>query len=281
VNIVVTGYASMDYALRLDSPAAPDRTATILSRPREWPRIGGSPAYVASALAAAGVRGATPVSWIGDDVQGVRYREELRLRGVETEGVRARPGRTPICILAYQPDGGCLCLYDPGLDPPPALDDGQRALISAADLLCLTVGPAQATREALTLARPDAKVVWAVKADPRATPPDLASDLAARADFIVHSRGEAAFVAEAGPTRRDAVRIETRGPEGVAIFHDGEETLVPVEPIATDDSTGAGDAWLGGFLAAHCVRDETLIASARSGSESVRELFAARRPSRT
>ena len=51
MNIVVTGYASLDYALRLDSRAAPDRTATILSRPREWPRLGGSPAYVAAALA--------------------------------------------------------------------------------------------------------------------------------------------------------------------------------------------------------------------------------------
>jgi ribokinase len=281
VNIVVTGYASMDYALRLDSPAAPDRTATILSRPREWPRLGGSPAYISTALAAAGVRGATPVSWIGDDVQGVRYREELRLRGVETEGVRARPGRTPICILAYQPDGGCLCLYDPGLDPPPHLDDGQRALIAAADVLCLTVGPTEATREALTLASPDAKLVWAVKADPRATPPDLAAALVARADIIVHSRGEAAFVAAAGAMRRQAVRIETRGPEGVALFHDGRESPVAVEPIATDDATGAGDAWLGGFLAARFVRDETLVASARSGSVSVAELFASRRPTRT
>jgi ribokinase len=275
LNIVVTGYASMDYAMRLDCPAAADRTATILSRPREWPRLGGSPAYVASALAAAGVRGATPVSWIGDDAQGVRYREELRLRGVETEGVRARPGRTPICILAYQPDGGCLCLYDPGFDPPPSLDEGQRALIRAADLLCLTVGPAEATRQALALARADAKLVWAVKADPRATPPELAARLAARADFIVHSRGEAEFVAGAGATQ--AVRIETRGADGVVLFHGDGETRVAVERIATEDATGAGDVWLGGFLAAHCVRAESLVASARSGAESVAELFAARR----
>jgi ribokinase len=281
VNIVVTGYASMDYAMRLDSPAAPDRTATILARPREWPRVGGAPAYVASALAASGARGATPISWIGDDSQGLRYREELRLRGVEIEGVRARPGRTPICVLAYQPDGGCLCLYDPGLDPIPALDDGQRALISAADLLCLTVGPEPATREALALARPDARLVWAVKADPRATPPDLASRLAARADIVVHSRGEAAFVAAAGPLRPDALRIETRGADGVAMVHGGEETQVAVEPLETADATGAGDTWLGGFLAAYCVRDETLIAAARSGAERVARLFASRRDSRT
>ncbi len=281
MNIVVTGYASMDYALRLDSPAAPDRTATIISRPREWPRLGGSPAYVASALAEAGARGATPISWIGDDAQGLRYREELRLRGVAIEGVRARPGRTPVCILAYQPDGGCLCLYDPGLDPAPQLDDGQRALIRAADLICLTVGPAQATHEALALASPDAKIVWAVKADPRATPPELAAALAARADLVVHSQGEAAFVAEAGALRREAIRIETRGAAGVALYSNGEETRVAVDPLSTDDTTGAGDAWLGGFLAACYVRGEGLLASAQSGAQSVRLLFVERQAART
>jgi ribokinase len=275
VRIVVTGYASMDYAVRLDQPAAPDRTATILSRPREWPRLGGSPAYVCSALAAAGVRGASPVSWIGDDAQGVRYREELRLRGVATEGLRARPGRTPVCILAYQPDGGCVCLYDPGLDPPIALDDGQRELILAADALCLTVGPAEATREALALVRADAKVVWAVKADSRATPPELAAALAWRADVIVHSRGEAGFVAQAVP-RVEAIRIETRGADGVAIFEGGEERHVAVEPLGVEDTTGAGDSWLGGFLAAYLVRGASLTEAARAGVESVRALLAGR-----
>jgi ribokinase len=201
----------------------------------------------------------------------------LRLRGVETEGVRARLGRTPICVLAYQPDGGCVCLYDPGLDPAPTLDDDQRALICAADVLCLTVGPTQATREALALARPEAKVVWAVKADPRATPPDLAAALIARADIVAYSRGEVGFVAAAGATRRDAVRIETLGAEGVALFHAGAETRVAAEPISCEDATGAGDTWLGGFLAAYCVRNETLVASARSGGESVCALFTARR----
>ena len=58
MSIVVTGYASLDYAVRLDRPPRPDPTATILSRPDEWPRLGGSPAYVAAALVEGGVRDA-------------------------------------------------------------------------------------------------------------------------------------------------------------------------------------------------------------------------------
>jgi sugar/nucleoside kinase (ribokinase family) len=93
-----------------------------------------------------------------------------------------------------------------------------------------------------------------VKADPRAVPPDLAAALAARADIVVSSRREAGFVRDAfagvGTRRSPPVRIETRGGEGVAILGEGSETLVSVETFEADDTTGAGDTFLGGFLAA-------------------------------
>jgi hypothetical protein len=58
-------------------------------------------------------------------------------------------------------------------------------------------------------------VVWAVKADRRAVPNDLAAALASRADIVVFSRGETEFVAEAfaaaGAPRRPRPRIETPG----------------------------------------------------------------------
>ena len=114
MSVVVTGYASLDYAVRLDRPPRPDTTATILSRPDEWPRLGGSPAYVAAALVEGGVRDAIPISWVADDADGARYRTGLARSGFGRWN-RLRFGRTPVCILAYQPDGACHCLYDPGL----------------------------------------------------------------------------------------------------------------------------------------------------------------------
>jgi sugar/nucleoside kinase (ribokinase family) len=58
-----------------------------------------------------------------------------------------------------------------------------------------------------------------------------------------------AFV-RAGARRSPPVRIETRGGEGVAILGEDSETIVPVETFEADDTTGAGDTFLGGFLAA-------------------------------
>ncbi|MFZ2109331.1 MAG: hypothetical protein WAV18_28820, partial [Roseiarcus sp.] len=75
-SVAITGYASLDYVVRLDRTPVADTTATIRSRPLDWPRLGGSPAYVASAMVAAGVD-ATPISWVADDADGRLYCEAL------------------------------------------------------------------------------------------------------------------------------------------------------------------------------------------------------------
>ena len=280
MSVVVTGYASLDYAVRLDRPPRPDTTATILSRADEWPRLGGSPAYVAAALVGGGVRDTIPISWVADDTDGARYREGLARLGVRTDGIALRSGRTPVCILAYQPDGACHCLYDPGLSEPIELDPRQGELVAAAEWVCLTIGPAEATRTALALVRSDAKVVWAVKADARALPEDLASAIAARADIVAFSRGEAEFVGKArastGAKGRSQILIETRGPEGVVLSDGGREDVFPVEPLAADDTTGAGDTFFGGFLAASILNSAPPTVAAKAGIEAACALLAGR-----
>jgi ribokinase len=280
VSVVVTGYASLDYAVRLDRAPRPDTTATILSRADEWPRLGGSPAYVAAALVGGGVRDTIPISWVADDADGSGYRAGLARSGIRTDGIASRPGRTPVCILAYQPDGACHCLYDPGLAEPIELDPRQGELVAAAEWVCLTIGPAGATRTALAVIRPDAKVAWAVKADARALPEDLASAVAARADIVAFSSGEAEFVSNArvsaGARKRSQILIETRGREGIALSQGGREDVFPVEPVAADDTTGAGDTFLGGFLAASILNSAPPSLAAKAGIEAARALLAGR-----
>jgi ribokinase len=279
-GIVITGYASLDYCVQLDRAPRPDATATVLSRPLEWPRLGGSPAYVASSLAAAGVREVRAISWVGADADGREYAKSLSLRGVRVDGIGVRPGRTPICILAYQPDGGCHCFYDPSLSGPLVLDASQEALVARAEWVCLTIGPPEATRQALAAASPGAKIIWAVKADPRSMPSELAAMIAARADIIACSRGEAGFVADALAACRAPARgrllLETRGSDGVFLRAGEVEEIIGVEALAADDTTGAGDTFLGGFLASLMAAPDLPSEAVKAGAKAAREMLTAR-----
>ena len=145
---------------------------------------------------------------------------------------------------------------------------------------CLTVGPAEATAQALDVVGSDAKVVWAVKADPRAAPIKLAARIAARADIIVWSRGEAipcpAGVDACGASAGNRLFIETRGSDGVALRVDGRETVIRGEPLATEDTTGAGDTFLGGLLAALIVDPQNVTSGVEAGMRAARTMLQAR-----
>jgi len=253
--IAITGYASLDHVAMLDGVPRPGRTTTILDRPENaWPRLGGSPAYVAAALVASGMADAYPVSWIGDDEAGNTYRGQLAERSIPASGLAVVEGaRTPVAILAYEPEGGCLCLYDPGMPKGLTLSDAQQALIARADWVCVTVGPPDATSAVLETIRPGTKLAWVVKHDPRAMPVALATRLAVRADLICCSQAERAFVGEVLPSaglRSDQILIETQGGKGAALTRGGETIAVATTPIAISDPTGAGDTFAGGVLAA-------------------------------
>ena len=158
---------------------------------------------------------ATPITWIGKDPAGETLLASLGEAGVSPEGVAVNnEGRTPVSVLAYQPDGGCICLYDPGPDDRPTLTATQWRLVAEAEWVCVTVGPASVADEILAMIRDRTRLVWVVKADRKAFAPRLAARLAARADVISASRGEAAFLVEAiaaAPPRRSQIRVETRG----------------------------------------------------------------------
>ncbi|RST86741.1 carbohydrate kinase family protein [Aquibium carbonis] len=281
-GIAIIGYASLDHAAMLDSVPRPGRTSTILARPANaWPRLGGSPAYVAGALAAAGVTDARPVSWIGADEAGDAYLAQLRDKGVLVDAMARVPdARTPMAVLAYDPDGGCCCLYDPGMPKHLALTPQQRAVIADADWLCVTIGPTRATLDALEALSPTARLAWVVKDDPRALTPDLAAKLAGRADLICHSRAERGFVEaafRAAPASRpERIVIETLGGEGATVSRGGTSLSVVTIPFETPDPTGAGDTFAGGVIAALAAGETDLQAVVEAGHHAAAALLRSR-----
>ena len=138
-------------------------------------------------------------------------------RGVAVVPAHARP--SPSSPTTPTADASASMI--PGTPQRFDLTGPQRALITEADWLCVTIGPVAATRSCARNARSEAKLVWVVKDDPRAMPRDLAARMTARADVICYSQAERAFVDEAlrssvGNARGDQIMIETRGGSGAA-----------------------------------------------------------------
>ena len=272
VSVAVLGYASADHCVAVDALPALDATAIVrrrLSRP--WPRLGGCGPGVAAHLATAGMDAAC-LTWVADDEVGRALLAQLESSGADTSGVVLTGDRSPESFIVYDGHGRTACFYDPGDAPANGLSPAQRELVSAAELVCLTVAPAAATEAALDAASPDARVVWSVKADSDAYPGALVERLLARADVVALSAGERAFLDGRAP-RRDAIVIETHGADGVRWAHRGREGHVPVRRVAVYDTTGAGDALVAGAIAQLRRDADDVPAAVAAGIESSRALL--------
>lgn len=276
---VFIGYAALEYAVQLDGAFRADWTTPIRQRHKQpWPRPGGCHFYAAAPVAGAG--GApTLVTWIGDDAMGALYRSCCSDQGIGLEGVVSIPdGATPLCFLIYQPDGSCGCLFDAGMSGRAAITPEQERLIAAADVVCVTVGPAAASMRAMELIRPEATVAWITKNDPASFIPPLREMLARRAGFIFCNARERAWVDEVTANRpAGQVIIQTGGTRDVQIHRSGSVTNVAVNALATHDTTGAGDTLAGGTLAAILRGETDVVRAVREGIDAAYKLLSGRR----
>jgi ribokinase len=280
-RIAITGYASLDHVVQMEGAPQPNATVIASRATADWPRLGGTPSYIAMAMIRAGVKNAMPISWVSNDAGGNQFVAALQAAEVPIDGIaRSLPGRTPVCILAYDPSGACYVIYDPAAGRGATLTDSQRAIIDSADWVCITVGPASASRDALALVKPSQRLIWAVKADADAFPPELRIALAARADLIMHSKGERPFIVDAlkaASARPDRIVIETRGAEGAQVARGMMSELVPAKTaLAAPDPTGAGDTFVGGLLAALIANPGDAAAAVRAGQDAAQAMLLSR-----
>jgi len=257
-TIAVSGYATFDYAMALCHPLQVNQTAVVkrrLSHP--WPRQGGCAPNIARGLLAEGHQAAL-VTWLGSDDLGSMYLNDLRLEGIGVEGVEIMvDARTACTYLLYDDDGSTSCILDMSDHVSTGLTESQWRVLNTADWMCVTVGPRHATSELLTRLRPDIPLVFSVKADHDAFPPQLMRKCLERAAIVALNNAERGFLEAsvgAGYLRQVAkggtIFIETRGAHGVRIVVAGAEEIVPVKPVIAKDTTGAGDRFLAAVIAA-------------------------------
>jgi sugar/nucleoside kinase (ribokinase family) len=271
--IAVVGYASVDEARHLDRLPAAGITARVLSVDGDRAERPGGIGHTAQALAERVAVDIAPVCAVGDDAAGDAFRSALAGVGCRVDGVATLPGRTPNSDLLYAPDGAVACVFDAGLRWE-RLDDTQRSIVAAADVVVMLIGPAEITAQVLATMRGDATLAWIVKNDPASLTADVVDALRRRAAIVFHNAAESTLVGGAS-AGSPVVFVRTDGPDPVVVSVGDASASYPVEPTdAVGNPTGAGDAFAGGFLAAWLRHRDDIAACVETGAAAARRRMA-------
>jgi ribokinase len=260
--VLVVGDVMVDVVARMSGPLAPgsDTPAAIVTRP------GGAGANVAAWLAEAGVQVALAAR-VGADTAGARAAAGLRRHGVELHLTEDPERPTGTCVVLVGPDGERSMLPDAGANDALAPADlparfAPGGHLHLAGYTLLRPGSCDAARAALERAR---AAGMTISVDPASAAPlerfgpRRFIELAGHPDLLLPNRDEAAVLTgEADPAaaaRALSVHarevVVTLGAEG-ALWTDRRVSLTApaTSAGAPADTTGAGDAFAAGFLAA-------------------------------
>lgn len=274
-ELVVTGYASMDYVVALNGFVQVDKTTLVSHRDSTaWPRLGGCVSYVSVAAALAGHR-VTPISWVGSDRDADAFRDGLNKLNISTAGIHTQSdSASPVAMLIYQADGSCSCLFDRAFSGTEILAPTQLDAIGHADHLCLTAGPGHLMDPILNARKPSAKLYWVLKNDVSCFTPQICERLSSEADVIFGNRAESHMID--GLTSQSTTIVTTNGTAGVDIYTGGLHIETIVNYVETNDPTGAGDTFAGGYIGALIGGGTTQKQAAKIAANSVSQLLMSR-----
>ena len=256
---LVLGDVMFDVVARLSGPLAPGSDAHAVIRFHG----GGSAANTAAWLAEAGAEPLL-VGRVGDDERGRTMSDELRAAGVEAALAVDPELPTGTCIVLVGPDGERTMAPDAGANDGLSDADVSDELLAAAGHLhvagyaLLRSGSRPAARAAIARALERGMSVSVDPSSAALLSPEFL-DHADGAGLLLPNAEEARMLSGEGDPERAARALAARfgevvvtlGPDG-ALWTDGKASLrcdaVPVEAVV--DSTGAGDAFAAGLLAA-------------------------------
>lgn len=280
-RLITVGYTSIDYIARVNVLPHRDDRVTALGIEKS---LGGPAANVA--VAAAGLADQFPiavelVTAMGDDADSDWALAELSLKQVDTIAIRRRPGqRLSRCIVLVEPNGSRTIINEPF-----ELQESDLARYLGQSMpgarRCLHVEGYQIPRmldSMLAIGRSDWLISLQTTGLPRTwrTGAQLAQFIA-QFDLVFLNRD---VVREATDCRSGAKQlteatlslVTAAAPKGFVILTLGEDgallippggapITVPAPQVDVVDTTGAGDAFAGAFLAVWLTTGDALLAA--------------------
>jgi ribokinase len=290
-EVVVVGSAMVDLVTYVERMPAPGETIFASGFAQGF---GGKGANQAGAVALHGVN-CSMVACVGDDLFGPATVADLRAFGVDATHVATIPDEvTGTATILVEPSGENRIALGPGANR--CLD--ARGVASALRHLVPPgrEGPAavasqlETSQEAAVAAFEWARDLGAVTVLTPAPATDLSPRLLELSDWLVPNETELVALlglpashpvelalSRAGEFASDSGvnLVVTLGALGAAVLMDGTTARVPAPTLAVRDTTGAGDAFAGAFIAALALGAPASVAARRAvafASDSVTRL---------
>jgi sulfofructose kinase len=256
-DVVGLGANACDHLLIVPHHPAPGEKVRF----RDMLRQGGGQTATALVTVARLGHSARYLGGVGDDEAGAHSLAELRAEGIETEGVRVRPGglSQQAYILVDEATGERTIVWGRSEGMIVAPHELQREQIVAGRMLHTD---AQQPRSAVQAARWAHEADMPVLADLEPVRPGLEEflpevDILIAAEEFPEPATGAAELGEALRRLEERTRggliMVTRGAAGVVARIDGDLRTYPAYAVEAVDTTGAGDVFHGAFAVA-CLR---------------------------
>ncbi len=248
----------------------------------EWTRVmpGGGAANAPSALARMGVPVAA-FSKVGDDLNGEFIRRELEKVGVDTSGFHiSKTESTPFTFVAIHGDGDRTFIHTPGANMSFTIGDLDLDRVLAADFLLyhdLWVLPAfDGKPAAKLLAEAQKRGVTTFLDEGFGYGPkrDPLEEMLPYCDYFTPSYDDLRGIYPGAAPDELAAKLLARGArnvvlklgrEGCLVARGNERHRVPACSANVVDTTGAGDCWDAGLIAA-LAQGEDVLHAARVGN---------------
>ncbi|HJO79062.1 MAG TPA: ribokinase [Acidimicrobiales bacterium] len=220
--------------------------------------FGGKGANQAVMAALVGAR-VTMVNAVGDDSYGEMTIQNLGSFGVDTGFVHVVPGASGVAPIWVERDGANRIVIVPGANNGLTAEMAADA-VGSFDDLSVVVGQLEVPQAATTAGFGEARSRGVLTVLNPAPATELDPDLLAVTDWLIPNEIEFGFLA-GGVQPEDAFLVEyadrtgtrllvTLGGDGVAMVGvDGSVSRFPADMVEPVDTTGAGDAFVGSFVA--------------------------------
>ena len=253
LRVVCAGHVNWDVTLQVDRLPDPDGEACIDEQHQSG---GGSASNVAVALAGLD---ADPLllGSVGRDEHGWLARRELDRAGVETALV-GTDGQTAVKYLVVDESGELVVLGNDGANEAYTAADLPPGAIEGADRLHLT-GQAPETAAELAGRAADAGVPVSFDPGRRLADRDY-SETIRHTDWLFCTEREAEVLRESGQANTVETLVIKQGSGGATAITDDRELSHPGFAVDPVDTTGAGDAFAAGYLAASAEGVERALA---------------------